>query len=101
MSNGPDYLAARQEWRERYGSYIKQAKNWCVAAPPSIAIAALFGAGVVYEANRTYILPYVVEVDKPGQTVELARAVRAGAFAQPVVRTSFPVFVRLYTGTYW
>ena len=86
MSSNPDYLAARQEWLERYGSYIAQARNWRIAALSAIGIAALFGAGMVYEADRVHIVPYVVEVDKLGKAVELAQAVRAGSFAQPVVQ---------------
>ncbi|MGC9216568.1 VirB8/TrbF family protein [Acidithiobacillus sp.] len=94
MSN-PDYLAARQEWLERYGSYIAQARNWRIAALSSIAIAALFGAGMVYEADRVHVVPYVVEVDKLGKTVELAQAVRAGSFDQPVVQHIVSRFVWL------
>jgi type IV secretion system protein VirB5 len=86
MSEQPDYLAARREWMERYGSYISQAKNWRIAAISAIGIAALFGAGMVYEADRVHVVPYVVEVSKLGKTVELAQAVKAGAYAQPVVR---------------
>ncbi len=86
MANSPDYLAARKEWLERYGDYLSQAKNWRIAALSAIGIAALFGAGMVYEADRVHVVPYVVEVDKLGQTVELAKAVQAGAFAQPVVQ---------------
>ena len=86
MSSNPDYLAARQEWLERYGSYIAQARNWRIAALSAIGIAALFGAGMVYEADRVHVVPYVVEVDKLGKAVELAQAVRAGSFAQPVVQ---------------
>ena len=86
MSEQPDYLAARREWMERYGSYISQAKNWRITALSAIGIAALFGAGMVYEADRVHIVPYVVEVNKLGKTVELAQAVQTGAYAQPVVR---------------
>ena len=86
MLSNPDYLAARQEWLERYGSYIAQARNWRIAALSAIGIAALFGAGMVYEADRVHVVPYVVEVDKLGKAVELAQAVRAGSFAQPVVQ---------------
>ena len=86
MSSNPDYLAARQEWLERYGSYIAQARNWRIAALSAIGIAALFGAGMVYEADRVHVVPYVVEVDKLGKAVELAQAVRDGSFAQPVVQ---------------
>lgn len=82
----PDYLAARREWMERYGSYISQAKNWRIVAISAIGIAAFFSVGMVYEADRVHIVPYVVEVDKLGKSVELAQAVKAGAYAQPVVR---------------
>ena len=91
----PDYLAARQEWLERYGSYIKQARNWRITALSAIGIAALFGAGIVYEADRVHVVPYVVQVDKLGQSVELAQAVKAGAFAQPVVTHLLSRFVWL------
>jgi type IV secretion system protein VirB5 len=95
MSSNPDYLAARQEWMERYGSYIAQAKNWRIAALSAMTVAVLFGAGMVHEADRVHVVPYVVEVDKLGQTVELAKAVRAGAFAQPVVNHVLSRFVWL------
>ncbi len=91
----PDYLAAKREWLERYGDYISQAKNWRMAAISAIGIAALFGAGMVYEADRVHVVPYVVQVDKLGQTVELAKAVKAGAFAQPVVQHVVSRFVWL------
>ena len=91
----PDYLAARQEWLERYGSYIKQARNWRITALSAIGIAALFGAGLVYEVDRVHVVPYVVQVDKLGQSVELAQAVKAGAFAQPVVTHLLSRFVWL------
>ncbi|MBU2763400.1 MULTISPECIES: type IV secretion system protein [Acidithiobacillaceae] len=95
MAEKPDYLAARREWLERYGDYIAQAKNWRMMAFGAIAIAALFGAGMVYEADRVHVVPYVVEVDKLGKSVELAQAVKAGAFAQPVVQHVISRFVWL------
>lgn len=81
----PDYPAARREWLERYGDYIAQAKNWRLMAFGSLAIAAMFGAGLVYEAQRVKVEPYVVAVDKLGESVRLAQAVQAGAAQQPVV----------------
>lgn len=91
----PDYFAARDEWLERTGSYIAQAKNWRMAALASIAISGMFGAGMVYEAARVHVVPYVVEVDKLGKSVDLAQAVRAGSFAQPVVQHVVSRFVWL------
>ena len=95
MSSDPDYPGGRLVWLERTGDYLAQAKNWRIAALASIAISGLFGAGMVYEADRVHVVPYVVEVDKLGQTVELAKAVRAGSFAQPVVQHIVSRFVWL------
>ncbi|MBU2761093.1 type IV secretion system protein [Acidithiobacillus thiooxidans] len=80
------YLTARREWLERYGDYIASAKNWRMAAFGAIGIAALFGAGMVYEADRVHVVPYVVEVNHLGDAVHLAQAVQAGTYNMPVIR---------------
>ncbi len=89
------YLAARREWLERYGDYIASAKNWRMVAFGAIGIAALFGAGMVYEADRVHIIPYVVEVNHLGQSVHLAEAVQAGSYQQPIVRHVLTHWLRL------
>ncbi len=80
-----DYLSARREWMERYGSYISSARNWRMAAFVSFAVAAIGVGGAIYEGSRTHIVPYVVETDRLGQMVKLAQAVRAGAVNQPII----------------
>ncbi|WP_215844465.1 type IV secretion system protein [Acidithiobacillus montserratensis] len=90
-----DYLQARQLWLERDGNTRVQLKNWRLAAILSLVASVLFAAGLVYEADRVHVVPYVVEVDKLGQTVELAQAIKAGAFAQPVVTHFISRFVWL------
>ncbi|MHB8201961.1 MAG: VirB8/TrbF family protein [Acidithiobacillus sp.] len=89
------YLAARREWMERYGDYIASAKNWRLMAFGSLAIAGLFGAGMVYEADRVHVIPYVVETNHLGETVRLAQAVNAGTYQQPIVRHVLTHWLRL------
>lgn len=89
------YLAARREWLERYGDYIASAKNWRLIAFGAITIAGLFGAGMVYEADRVHVIPYVVEVNHLGQSVRLAQAVNAGTYQQPIVRHVLTHWLRL------
>ena len=36
---GNPYLAARKEWDERYGSLIKRAQNWRLAAMLALLVA--------------------------------------------------------------
>ena len=68
------YLAARREWNERYGSYIKQAAMWRAAAFGSMLVALVAVFGVVYIGSRSKIVPYVVKVDKLGQAVAVGPA---------------------------
>ncbi len=75
-----DYAAARQEWLERYGSYIARAKNWRTMAFTMAVVSVGLTAGLIYEADRVHVVPYIVEVNKLGQDVHLAQAVRAGVF---------------------
>ena len=75
--NDTPYLSARREWNERYGDYIARARNWRGAAFAALAISAVLALGVVWEAAQNKIVPYVVEVDKLGDAVAVARADRA------------------------
>ncbi|MBU2767773.1 type IV secretion system protein [Acidithiobacillus ferrivorans] len=93
--NKERYLAARREWLERYGDYIASAKNWRMVAFGALGIAGLFGAAMVYEADRVHIVPYVVEVNKLGESVHLAQAVSAGTYQQPIVRHVLTHWLRL------
>ena len=88
------YLVARREWLERNGDYIAHARNWRVVALISLGIAAMFGAGMVYEADRVHVVPYVVEVNHLGQDVHLAQEVQSGTFDLPVVRHVLAHWVR-------
>jgi len=71
------YLSARREWNERYGDYIARARNWRWAAFAALAVSLVLAIGVVWEAAQSKVVPYVVEVDKLGDAVPVARADRA------------------------
>ena len=71
------FVAARREWNERYGDYIAQAKNWRLTAILSLAISLILATGSIWLAAQTKFVPYVVEVDKLGASVAIARADRA------------------------
>lgn len=63
------YLAARYEWNERYGSYVKSASLWRSVGLLSLTMAVTgFGYGL-YQSTQVKLVPYLVEVDKLGNTV--------------------------------
>ncbi len=61
------YLAARQEWNERYGSYIAHARNWRLATLLSLTISLIAVSGLVYVSQRSKWVPYLVKVESQGQ----------------------------------
>lgn len=73
------YLSARQEWLERYGSYITRAAQWRMVA--FIALL-LLGASIcvnAIQANQVKTVPYIIEVDKLGKSGVITRADKASA----------------------
>lgn len=67
------YLNAKEEWLERYGSYISRAAQWRAVAFVGLSLLALSLAGNVMQARQVKIVPYIVEVDKLGKVSNVAR----------------------------
>ena len=68
------YLQAREEWLERYGSYIKRAAQWRLFAFICLALVCMSVAGNIYQGTQLKIVPYIVAVDKLGKSVVVNRA---------------------------
>jgi type IV secretion system protein TrbF len=69
------YQKAAQVWDERIGSARVQARNWRLIAFGNLFLAAGMAFGLVWQAARGTVTPWVVEVDKLGQTQAVAPAV--------------------------
>jgi type IV secretion system protein VirB5 len=68
------YQKAAQVWDQRLGSARVQARNWRLMAFGCLGLAFAACAGVVWQAGRSTVTPYVVEVDRTGEVRNLARA---------------------------
>lgn len=70
-ANRPDnpYLAARMEWNERYGSYIRAAAVWRVVAILALLIAIIGFSYALFLSTEVKLVPYIVEVDRLGTPV--------------------------------
>lgn len=60
------YQKAAQVWDERIGSARVQARNWRLMAFGCLALAIGLSGGVIWQAGRSTITPFVVEVDRLG-----------------------------------
>lgn len=71
---GNPYLSGREEWLERYGSYISRAAQWRALAFFCLLITAVSITGNVMQASQVKTIPYIIEVDKLGKAAVVARA---------------------------
>ncbi|MES5047132.1 conjugal transfer protein TrbF [Rhizobium nepotum] len=60
------YLAARQEWTERYGSYVAAARAWRIVGIIGLGMAVIGFSYAMYLSTQVKLVPYIVEVDKLG-----------------------------------
>ena len=74
------YHKAAQTWDERIGSARVQAKNWRLMALGCLVLSAGLAGGLLWQASRGTITPWVVQVDRLGQAQTVAPA---NAFYQP------------------
>ncbi len=82
------YLSGRREWSERYADHIKTANAWRVTAILSMATAlvAVVGLGVV--SSQAKQIPYIVQVDKLGTVLPVARADQAARADSTIIRST-------------
>lgn len=87
------YLAARQEWNERYGDYIQAARSWRLVGITALAIAAIGFGYALFQSTQVKLVPYIIEVDKLGSAVT-AGFPQQIEYADPrVVRATLGSFV--------
>ena len=68
------YLNGREEWLERYGSYISRAAQWRIIAFICLILTGISITGNVIQARQVKTVPYIIEVDQLGKIGAVARA---------------------------
>ena len=85
-NSGSPYLNGREEWLERYGSYISRAAQWRMVAFLCLIITAVSITGNVIQASQTKTIPYIIEVDALGKAAVAARADTASATPKRLIQ---------------
>lgn len=70
------YQKAAQLWDERIGSARAQARNWRLMAFGCFAMSACLSGALIWQSLQSRVVPYVVEVDRLGETRALAPAIQ-------------------------
>jgi type IV secretion system protein VirB5 len=76
-SGKSSYLAARDEWNERYRDLILAARNWRLLAVTSSIVALVAVLGLIVIGAKPRVVPYIVAVDNLGKVVSQGTAVQA------------------------
>jgi type IV secretion system protein VirB5 len=69
------FQKAAQVWDERIGTARVQARNWRLIAFGNLFLAAGLVCGLVWQATRGTVTPWVVEINKLGQAQAVAPAI--------------------------
>jgi len=88
------YLAARNEWDERYGSFIKRAQNWRWAAVLALLVAFAEAVVILAVATRPKTVPYVVAVDSLGRVVASGAVERSSPVDQRMKGTALSRWIQ-------
>lgn len=73
VSDNP-YTNARESWNHHIGALMNSNQLWQALALTSMLTAMISIGGVIYIGSQSKYVPYIVEVDKLGQTMAVAPA---------------------------
>lgn len=87
------YLNARKQWNDHSHGLMTATRMWQSVGLLSLMITLAAVGGTIHIASQSKFIPYVVEVDKLGQSVAVAPAQVAAAVDERVVHASLAAFM--------
>ncbi len=87
------YQRAAQAWDERIGSARVQARNWRLACFAALGLSGMLASGMIWQAARGTVTPWVVQVDKLGEAQAVAPANAAFRPSDPQIAFHLARFI--------
>jgi len=87
------YLTARRIWNDHVGSVISRQQTWQVIGILSLLIAFASIGGIIHIGSQSKFIPYIVEVDKLGQTVVVGPVQAASMADRRVIHATVAQFI--------
>ena len=87
------YLSARRTWNEHVGSVVSSRQTWQVVGILSLLIALAGVGGVIHIGSQSKFIPYVVQVDKMGQTLAAGPVTAADKADPRIVHATVADFI--------
>ena len=88
------YQTAAALWDERIGAARVQAANWRLMAFGSLLLALTVVGALIWQAVRTHIVPYIVEVDAQGEVKALGPVSERYAISDAQIAHGLERFIR-------
>ncbi|HFC1432379.1 TPA: VirB8/TrbF family protein [Neisseria gonorrhoeae] len=92
MTENP-YLNARKQWNFIMGDMVSSRLLWQWAGMTGLLIGLGGVGGMIYLGSQSKFIPYIVEVNKLGETVAVARADQPQATDERIVRAMLGSFI--------
>ncbi len=87
------YLSARRTWNEHVGSVVSSRQTWQVVGILSLLIALAGVGGVIHIGSQSKFIPYVVQIDKMGQTIAAGPVTAADKADPRIVHATVADFI--------
>mgnify|MGYP006188660627 CR=1 FL=1 len=88
------YLSGRRTWNDHVGAQAASRKAWQTLGILCLLIALVAVGGMIYIGSQSKFIPYVVEVDKLGQTIAVAPVDRAKGVDPRVIHAAMANFIQ-------
>lgn len=92
------YQRAAQAWDDRIGSARVQARNWRLMALGSLLLSTGLAAALVVQSARGVVTPWVVQIDKFGETQAVGPAEAAYQPTDPQIAWHLSRFIEEVRG---
>ncbi|EDB8709766.1 conjugal transfer protein TrbF [Salmonella enterica subsp. enterica serovar Schwarzengrund] len=87
------YLSARRTWNEHIGSVVSSRQTWQVVGILAMLIALASVGGVIHIGSQSKFIPYVVQVDKMGQTLAAGPVTAADKADPRIIHATIADFI--------
>ncbi|MDF7677058.1 conjugal transfer protein TrbF [Neisseriaceae bacterium ESL0693] len=87
------YLSARRTWNEHIGSVVSSRQTWQVIGILSMLIALASIGGIIHIGSQSKFIPYVVQVDKLGQTIAAGPVTEANKADPRIIHATIADFI--------
>jgi type IV secretion system protein VirB5 len=87
------YLSARRTWNDHRQAVLASRQAWQIMGILSLLLALVGMAGIIHIGQQSKFIPYVIQIDKLGQTAAVSIADKAAPADPRVIAAALSAFI--------